>query len=331
MSEARPARPKVFVTRRLPDVTETRMRELFDVDLRDADRALSRAEMSAGIADCDVFVPTVSDEIDADVIASAGNRLKLIANFGVGVDHIDLRAAHERSIPVTNTPGVLTDDTADMTMALLLATVRRMRAGETSLREGSWDGWSPTSLRGTRIGGKALGIVGMGRIGRAVAARARAFGMDVHYHNRRRLPDGVESAYGATWWDDLDSMLPEVDVLSIHCPLTPDTDGLFDAKRLSKLGSHVYLINTARGEIIDEAALAEALAAGRLAGAGLDVFADEPRVPEALKSLDNVTLLPHMGSATFEGRRQMGDKVITNIRAWSDGHRPPDQVLEGWA
>ncbi|MHB9880986.1 2-hydroxyacid dehydrogenase [Pacificimonas sp. ICDLI1SI03] len=331
MPAQRPARPKLFVTRRLPDATESRMNELFEAVLRDQDTPLSREEMVAGLHDCDVFVPTVTDEIDADLIAAAGDRVKLIANFGVGVDHIDLAAAHARGIPVTNTPGVLTDDTADMTMALLLATVRRMRVGEASLRDGSWSGWAPTSLRGTRIGGKSLGIVGMGRIGRAVALRARTFGMKVHYHNRHRLPDTVEGQLGATWWDDLDAMLPEVDIVSIHCPLTPETDGLFDATRLARLREHVYLINTARGEIVDEAALAAALASGKLAGAGLDVFADEPNVPDALKALDSVTLLPHMGSATFEGRQQMGEKVITNIRAWSDGHRPPDQVLEGWA
>ncbi len=323
------SRPKVFVTRRLPDQNEARMRDLFDVTLREDDRPLNADEMAAGMQDCDVFVPTVTDQIDAALIARAGPALKLIANFGVGVDHIDLKAAHQAGIAVTNTPGVLTDDTADMTMALLLSVVRRMRPGVRAIREGHWEGWAPTSLRGTRIGGKALGIVGMGRIGRAVAARAQAFGMKVHYHNRHRLPDSVESALGATWWDDLDTMLPEVDVLSLHCPLTAETDRLMDARRLGLLGPHAYVINTARGEIIDEDALVAALAAEKLAGAGLDVFADEPNIPPALMDLDNVTLLPHMGSATFEGRRAMGEKVITNIQVWKDGHRPPDQVLEG--
>lgn len=330
MSETRPSRPALFVSRRLPDPTETRMAELFDARLRDDDRPLSQDELAAGLQDVDVFVPTVTDDVDAKLIAAAGDRLKLIANFGVGVDHIDLKAAHERGILVTNTPGVLTEDTADMAMALMLSVVRRMRSGGRLLRSGEWKGWAPTSLRGHRIGGKKLGIVGMGRIGGAVAARANAFGMSVHYHNRHRMAEAAESALEATWWDDLDAMLPEVDVLTIHCPLTPDTHHLIDARRLGLLKPNAYLINTARGEIVDEAALAEALREGRLAGAGLDVFSNEPDVPQEILDLDNVTLLPHMGSATFEGRQAMGNKVITNIRVWSDGHRPPDQVLEGW-
>lgn len=307
------------------------MRDLFDVRLREDDMPLDAAAMASGLQVCDVFVPTVTDEVDRGLIESAGDDCRLIANFGVGVDHIDLAAAYERNIIITNTPGVLTDDTADMTMALLLATVRRMRAGETCLRAGEWSGWSPTSLRGHRITGKKLGIVGMGRIGRAVAARARAFGMDIHYHSRRRAAASVEQELGASWWDDLDTMLPEIDILTIHCPLTKETDGLFGRERLSRLGDHVYLVNTSRGEIVDETALADALKKGDLAGAGLDVFADEPNVPDRLLELENVTLLPHMGSATFEGRQAMGDKVITNIRVWADGHRPPDQVLEGWS
>ena len=331
MPETRLRRPRLFVTRRLPQATEQRMSDLFDVELRTGDEPLDAEAMIGGLQSCDVFVPTVTDDVSAALISRAGPDLKLIANFGVGVDHIDLAAAHRAGIMVTNTPGVLTEDTADMTMALLLATVRRMRVGEQRLRSGEWEGWSPTSMRGSRIGGRKLGIVGMGRIGGAVAHRARAFGMDVHYHNRRRMPEAAEAALGATWWDDLDAMLPEVDVLTIHCPLTVETDGLFGPERLSLLPDHAYLINTARGEIVDEAALADALKKGRLAGAGLDVFADEPNVPAALLELENVTLLPHMGSATFEGRRAMGDKVIANIRMWSDGHRPPDQVLEGWA
>ncbi|MBB5280521.1 2-hydroxyacid dehydrogenase [Pacificimonas flava] len=327
----RPGRPRLFVTRRLPKKTEARMTDLFDAQLRDADEPLSADEIAAGMADADVLVPTVTDEIDAALIARAGPRLKLIANFGVGVNHIDLKAAHGAGIMVTNTPGVLTEDTADMTLALILATMRRTGVGERRLRAGDWAGWAPTSLRGTRVGGKKLGIIGMGRIGGAVAKRAQAFGMDVLYHNRHRMPEAAEQALGATWWDDLDAMLAEVDILSIHCPLTAETEGLMDARRLALLPPHAYLINTARGEIVEEGALAAALAGGRLAGAGLDVFADEPNVPQALLDLENVTLLPHMGSATFEGRRAMGDKVITNIRVWADGHRPPDQVLEGWA
>ncbi|MBZ6377323.1 D-glycerate dehydrogenase [Pacificimonas flava] len=332
MAHDRVPDPQIFVSRRLPDQTESRMSELFSgAQLRTDDRALERDELVARLQDVDVFVPTVTDTVDADVISRAGPRLKLIANFGVGVDHIDLKAAHDRGIIVTNTPGVLTEDTADMTMALILSVVRRMREAGRMLRSGDWAGWAPTSLRGRRIGGKALGIVGMGRIGGAVAARANAFGMSVHYHNRSRMAEAAETALRATWWDDLDAMLPEVDILTIHCPLTEETDGLIDARRLGLMKEDAYLVNTARGEIVDEAALAAALKAGKLAGAGLDVFSDEPNVPEALLALPNVTLQPHMGSATVEGRRAMGDKVVTNIRVWSDGHRPPDQVLEGWA
>ncbi len=306
------------------------MGELFQAVLRLDDAPLSAEAMLDGMKAADVFVPTVTDDVDAALIAAMPDSVRLIANFGVGVDHIDLAAAKKRGILVTNTPGVLTEDTADMAMALMMSTVRRMRAGGRLLRSGQWTGWAPTSLRGHRIGGKALGIVGMGRIGGAVAARANAFGMKVHYHNRSRMPEAAETALNATWWDDLDAMLPEVDVLTIHCPLTPETHGLIDARRLSLMKPEAYVINTARGEIVDEAALAAALRDGKLAGAGLDVFSDEPNVPDEILALDNVTLLPHMGSATIEGRRAMGDKVITNIRVWSDGHRPPDQVLEGW-
>ena len=329
MSETRPKRPTVFVTRHLPEPVEARMRELFDVTISPDDRQMSGDEIAAAAKDVDVLVPTVTDDIGADVIDALAD-LKLIANFGVGVDHINLDAAAKRGVIVTNTPGVLTEDTADMTLALLLSTVRRMRVGSQRLRKGEWSGWSPTAMRGTRIGGKALGIVGMGRIGSAVARRAQAFGMAVHYSNRHRMPEAVENMLGATWWDDLDAMLADVDVVSIHCPLTAETDGLFDAARLRRMKEGAYLINTARGEIVDETALIAALADGHLAGAGLDVFADEPNVPQALLDMHQVTLLPHMGSATFEGRQAMGAKVITNIRVWSDGHRPPDQVLEGF-
>ncbi len=323
-------RPKVIVTRRLPEAVEARMAELFDIEFNSDDTPFDRARMADAMARANVLVPTVVDRIDAGLIAGAGDQLKLIANFGVGIEHVDLHAARARKIIVTNTPGVLTDDTADMTMALILAVPRRLSEGEKWLRAGDWRGWSPTGERGHRVGGKALGIVGMGRIGQAVAERARGFKLAVHYHNRKRLPLAVEASLDATWWEDLDAMLAAVDIVSINCPATPETHHLFDAARLSKLQRHAYLINTARGEIIDEAALAEALTEGRLAGAGLDVFENEPRVHPALLETRNTVLLPHMGSATFEGRRAMGDKVITNIRVWIDGHRPPDQVLEGW-
>ena len=324
-------RPKVIVTRRLPEAVEARMSELFDVELNADDAPFDRARMADALARADVLVPTVVDHLDAALVGGAGPRLKLIANFGVGIEHIDLHAARMKGIIVTNTPGVLTDDTADMVMALILAVPRRLSEGEKWLRAGSWNGWKPTGERGHRVGGKALGIVGMGRIGQAVAERARGFKLAVHYHNRRRLPSTVEKALGATWWEDLDAMLGAVDIVSINCPATPETHHLFDAARLSRLQRHAYLINTARGEIVDEAALAAALSDGRLAGAGLDVFEHEPAVHPALLETRNTVLLPHMGSATFEGRRAMGDKVITNIRVWADGHRPPDQVLEGWA
>jgi glyoxylate reductase len=328
--EPPPRRPRVVVSRRLPAPVEARMADLFDVVFNREDTAMDAAALAAAMADGDVFVPTVTDQLTAELIAAAPDRLKLIANFGTGVDHIDLAAARARGIMVTNTPGVLTDDTADLAMLLILAVPRRTTEGALLLRAGKWDGWKPCDVHGHRITGKKLGIVGMGRIGRAVAARARAFGLRIHYHNRRPLADTVEGMLGATYWDDLDAMLAAVDIVSINCPHTPETHRLFDARRIGLIGSDGYLINTARGEIVDEAALVEALRAGRLAGAGLDVFENEPRLHPGLLDLDSVTLLPHMGSATFEGREEMGHKVITNIKVWADGHRPPDQVLEGW-
>ncbi len=323
-------RPLVIVTRRLPQPVEARMAELFETRLNAADTALDAAELAAAAGSATVLVPTVTDHIDAAVIAAAGPSLKLIANFGAGVDHIDLAAARARGIVVTNTPGVLTDDTAEMVMALILSVPRRLAEGEKLVRAGAWRGWSPTGMLGHRVGGKALGIVGMGRIGRAVAVRARAFGLAVHYHNRRRLPTEVETELGATWHDSLDAMLGAVDIISLNCPSTPATRHLIDAVALARMKPTAYLINCARGELIDEPALAAALQAGALAGAGLDVFEAEPKITPALLDLPNVVLLPHLGSATVEGRQAMGDKVIANIRSWQDGHRPPDQVLEGW-
>ncbi len=325
-------RPKVIVTRRLPQAVETRMAELFDVELNLGDAPFDAAALAAAAARCDVLVPTVTDRIDAAVFAaaSAGGRLKLCANFGVGVDHIDLAAARAAGIPVTNTPGVLTDDTADMVMALILSVPRRLAEGEKLVRAGDWQGWSPTGMLGHRITGKRLGIVGMGRIGRAVATRARAFGLTVHYHNRHRLPAEVEAEFEATWWDNLDAMLGRVDIITLNCPATPETHHLIGPQQFALMQKQAYLINAARGEIVDENALCEALAAGRIAGAGLDVFEREPAIDLRLLSLPGIVLLPHMGSATFEGRQAMGEKVIANIRVWADGHRPPDQVLEGW-
>jgi glyoxylate reductase len=278
-----------------------------------------------------VLVPTVTDAIDAAIIAAAGPRLKLIANFGAGVNHIDLKAARARGIIVTNTPGVLTEDTADMTMALILSVPRRLAEGEKLVRSGEWHGWSPGGMLGHRIGGKALGIVGMGRIGQAVAARARAFGLAIHYHNRHRLPAVPEARLAATFHADLDAMLTAVDIVTIHTPLNADSRLLLDARRIGLMRPHVYLINASRGGIVDEDALVDALEGGRLAGAGLDVWEHEPRIDPRLLALPNVVMTPHMGSATYEGRLASGEKVIQNIRMWADGHRPPDQVLEGWA
>ncbi len=306
------------------------MAELFDAVLNADDRPMDRATLGAAMADADVFVPTVTDRIDAELIAAAPDRLRLIANYGAGFGHIDLKAARERGITVTNTPGVLTEDTADMAMALILAAPRRLIEGDKLVRSGEWTGWRPTGMRGHRIGGKKLGILGMGRIGQAVAQRARAFGLTIHYHNRHRIPEVAEAQLGATWHADLDAMLRTVDILTIHAPHTENTGGLIDARRLDLLGPQGWLINTARGEIVDPEALVVALTQGRIAGAGLDVYVNEPAVDPRLIALDNVVLLPHLGSATFEGREAMGLKVIANIRSWVDGHRPPDQVLDGW-
>lgn len=326
----RPARPKVIVTRELPYAVAARMDELFDTSLNQSDAPLDRATLTAAVADCDVLVPTVTDAIDAELIAGAGERLKLIANFGAGVNHIDLKAARARGIVVTNTPGVLTEDTADMTMALIVSVPRRLAEGEKLVRSGQWKGWSPGGMLGHRIGGKKLGIVGMGRIGQAVARRARAFGLSIHYHNRHRLPEMVEGEFGATYHADLDAMLAKIDILTIHTPLNDDSRDLIDARRIGLLGPQVYLINASRGGIVDEEAMVDALEAGRLAGAGLDVWRFEPQIDPRLLALPNVVMTPHMGSATYEGRQATGEKVIANIRFWADGHRPPDQVLEGW-
>lgn len=327
---ARPAHPRVIVTRRLPAVVESRMAALFDVAFNAADEPFDRARMADAMRNCDVLVPTITDEIDAALLAEAGDRLQLIANFGNGVDHIDLSAARAAGIIVTNTPGVLTDDTADMTMALILSVPRRLAEGEKLVRSGQWGGWSPSAMLGHRIGGKRLGIVGMGRIGQAVARRAAAFGLSIAYHNRHRLPAAVEAETGALFQPDLDALLAEADIVSIHCPHTAETEGMIDARRIALMKASAYLINTSRGEIVAEDALLNALEQGRIAGAGLDVYSHEPAVDSRLLGLANVVLLPHVGSATFEGREDTGARVITNIRLWVGGDRPPDQVLEGW-
>ncbi len=318
------------MTRELSDAVMDRMATLFDTQLNREDRAMTGEELVSAVQDADVLVPTVTDAIDADLIEAAGDRLKLIANFGAGVNHIDLKAARARGVIVTHTPGVLTEDTADMTMALILSVPRRLAEGEKLVRSGEWKGWSPGGMLGHRIGGKALGIVGMGQIGQAVARRARAFGLTVHYHNRHRLPQLAEEELGATWYGDLDEMLAAIDILTIHTPRNPDSENMIDARRIGLLRPHVYLINAARGGIVDEDALVVALEGGQLAGAGLDVWKFEPTIDPRLLALPNVVMLPHMGSATFEGRAATGERVIRNIQHWADGHRPPDQVLEGW-
>ena len=320
-------RPAVIVTRKLPDVIETRMMELFDARLNTADEPLPKAALIEAVKGCDVLVPTVTDRIDSSVLAHAGERLRLIANYGTGVDNIDVEAAYKRGITVTNTPDVLTEDTADMTMALILAVSRRLAEGERLARSGEWGGWSPTSMLGHRIWGKRLGIVGMGRIGSAVARRAKGFGLSVHYHNRRRVPETVEQDLEATYWESLDQMLARMDVISINCPHTPATFHLLSARRLALIQPHAIVVNTSRGEVLDEQALTRLLRERKIAGAGLDVFEHEPAINPKLRQLDNAVLLPHMGSATIEGRIDMGEKVIINIKTFTDGHRPPDRVL----
>ncbi|MCA0204440.1 MAG: D-glycerate dehydrogenase [Proteobacteria bacterium] len=322
-------RLSVVVTRRLPDPVETRLKELFDAELRDDDRPMSREELLAAMARADVLVPTLTDHIDAGLLAGAGERLKLIANYGAGIDHIDVQSARQRGILVSNTPGVVTEDTADMTIALMLAVTRRIPEGLAVMQAGGWSGWSPMAHLGGRIGGKRLGILGMGRIGQAVARRAQAFGMQIHYHNRKRLRAEVEAPLEASYWESLDQMVARMDVISINCPHTPSTFHLMNARRLKLMKPSAVIVNTSRGEVIDENALTRMLRAGELGGAGLDVFERGAEVNPRLRELPNVVLLPHMGSATLEGRVEMGEKVILNIKTFADGHRPPDQVLPG--
>ncbi len=324
-------KPRVIVTRRLLPATEARMAELFDTRFNPDDKELSRGEMITAMQACDVLVPTVTDAIDAEMIAAAGDKLGLIANFGAGIEHIDLHAARARKIMVTNTPGVFTDDTADLTMALIITVSRRFSEGVRLLRTGEWQGWTPSSLLGHRIGGKRLAIIGMGRIGQAVAFRAKAFGMEVSYHNRHRLPEAIENMLSARYEEDIDKLIADADILTLHCPASPETHHLLNAERIASLKPTAYVINTARGQLVDEDALIEALAEKRIGGAGLDVYIREPFVDARLLELPNVVATPHLGSATFEGREASGERVIANIRFWADGHRPPDQVLEGWA
>lgn len=329
MPTPQPSRQKlrVAVTRRLPEAVETRMKELFDVVLRDEDSKLSRDDVVLMMRSCDVLVPTVTDQIDANMLAQAGERLKLIANFGAGVDHIDVHSARQRGILVSNTPGVVTEDTADMTMALILAVTRRIPEGLAEMQAGRWQGWAPTAHLGGRVGGRRLGILGMGRIGQAVARRANVFGMQVHYHNRKRLRPEIEEELQATYWESLDQMLARMDIISVNAPHTPSTFHLLNARRLKLLKPTAVVVNTSRDEVIDENALTRMLRSGEIAGAGLDVFEHGHEINPRLRELTNVVLLPHMGSATVEGRAEMGEKVIINIKTFADGHRPPDLVV----
>ncbi|RME18324.1 MAG: D-glycerate dehydrogenase [Alphaproteobacteria bacterium] len=324
-------RLSVVVTRRLPEEIEARMAELFDVTLNESDVPFSRAQLAEAMQRADVLVPTLNDRIDQALLAQAGERLRLIANYGAGVDHIDVATARQRGILVSNTPGVLSDDTADMAMALIIAVTRRLPEGQAIMQSGEWGGWSPMALLGGRISGRKLGILGMGRVGQALARRAKCFGMEIHYHNRRRLHPDIEAETGATYWESLDQMVSRVDVLSINCPHTPSTFHLMNARRLKLMKPDAVIINTSRGEVIDENALTRMLRAGELAGAGLDVFEHGTEANPRLRAMPNVVLLPHMGSATREARREMGEKVLLNIQTFADGHRPPDLVVPSLA
>lgn len=322
-------KPRVTITRRLLPETEARMAQLFDVTLNPDDRPMTQAELAAALQTAHVLVPTVTDRIDAALLAQAGPQFGLVANFGAGTEHIDLAAARARRIMVTNTPGVFTDDTADMAIALILSVSRRLNHGGRTLRAGKWEGWAPSTLLGHRLAGKTLAIVGMGRIGQAVAHRARVFGLNIAYQSRHRLPEALETMFSARFEPDLDRLVADADILTLHCPATPETHHLIDARRIALMKPEAYLVNTARGTLVEEEALIAALVEGRIGGAGLDVFEHEPQVDARLLAHHNVAILPHMGSATFEGRLASGNKVVANIRFWADGHRPPDQVLEG--
>ena len=324
-----PGRPKVTVTRKLPDSVEQRLSALFDTVLNETDKPMSAAQLIEAARVSDVLAPTLGDRLDAAFFEAAGDRLKLIANFGAGIDHIDIDAAIAHGVTVTNTPSVLAEDAADMAMALILAVPRRLVEGVRALEDGKFSGWSPTWMLGRRVRGKKLGIIGLGRVGQAVARRARAFGIEIHYHNRSPINPHVEGELEATYWDSLDQMLARMDIVSVNCPHTPATYHLLSRRRLELLHSDAYIVNISRGEIIDEAALADMIAAGKLGGAGLDVFELEPRPNEKLMAAPNVVLLPHMASATIESRIEMGERVIINIKMFADGHKPPDRIIPG--
>ena len=322
------AKPKVAVTRKLPEPVEKRLSDLFDTALHKSDAPLSRAALIAKAKDADVLAATLSDRLDADFFGAVGDRLKLVANFGAGIDHIDVAAANARGVTVTNTPSVLADDAADMAMALILAVPRRLVEGVRALEAGGFHGWSPTWMLGRRVRGKKLGIIGLGRVGEAIARRAKGFGLSIHYHNRKPINPHIEEALEARYWDSLDQMLAHTDIISINCPHTPATFHLLSRRRLELLQPHAYVVNVSRGEIVDEAALADLIEAGRIAGAGLDVY-EHGNPNEKLLSAPNVVLLPHMASATVESRIEMGERMIINIKMFADGHKPPDRVILG--
>jgi glyoxylate reductase len=325
-----PHRPlKVAVTRKLPDVVEARLDALFDVSFNRSDAPMARNDLAALAQSVDVLAPTIGDHLDADFFKAKGERLRLVANFGAGVDHIDVAAANAAGVTVTNTPSVLAEDAADMAMALILAVPRRLVEGVRALEDGKFEGWSPTWMLGRRVRGKKLGVVGLGRVGEAIARRARAFGLSIHYHNRRPINPHIEDELEATYWPDLDALLAHMDIVSINCPSTPQTYHLLSAKRLALMQPHAYVVNVSRGEVIDENALADAIEAGKLAGAGLDVFEKEPRPSQRLLAAPNVVLLPHMASSTIESRIEMGERVIINIKMFADGHKPPDRIILG--
>ncbi len=317
-------RPRVVVTRSLPGGVEERLTELFDAELNTADAQRSPAELSDALRRADGVLATVTDPVDAQVLSAGPRRAGIVANFGVGYSHIDIGAASANGIVVTNTPGVLTDDTADLAIMLMLMVARRGGEGERHVRAGAWTGWRPTHMMGTRVTGATLGVVGMGRIGRAVARRARdGFGMRVVFHQPNHVDlEDLDAAPCAS----LDELLSISDVVSIHCPATPQTRGMIDARRLALMRPGAILVNTARGDVVDEAALAAALGAGRLAGAGLDVYEHEPHVHPRLLELENVVLLPHLGSATLQSRVAMGLRAIDNLVAFFAGQDPPDRV-----
>ncbi|GHA50278.1 D-glycerate dehydrogenase [Amylibacter ulvae] len=318
---------KVIVTRRLPESVEARLTALFNTTLNATDTLFTRSDLETAMQSADVLVSTLNDSIDAKLLAKAGNQLKLIANYGSGFDHIDVKAAQKRKIAVTNTPSGPASDTADMAMALILAVTRRFKEGSAVMSSGDWTGWSPSDFLGTRVQGKKLGILGMGRVGTELAKRARAFGMDIHYHNRKRVHPATEKELNATYWDSLKLMLTDVDVLSVNCPFNSKTAKILNKRSLALMKPDAFLINTARGELIDEDVLADMLKNGKLAGAGLDVLERGHEINPALRDLNNLMLLPHMGSATKEARQEMGEKLVYNIKMMEDGHRPPNLIL----